>query len=122
MGIGNLPTVPQNLAEEARRRSTTLPASVQHQLGQKFEGLDLSDVKISVGHVATHAGAAAFADGNQIHFAPGKYDPYSEKGQQLIAHELAHVVQQRGGRVAQQLTNTIRGLEAEAARLGDGSV
>ncbi|MBN2817614.1 MAG: DUF4157 domain-containing protein, partial [Bacteroidales bacterium] len=32
--------------------------------------------------------------------APGQYNPGSQKGQELIGHELTHVVQQREGRVA----------------------
>jgi hypothetical protein len=39
-------------------------------------------------------GAQAFAHGNDVHFAPGKYDPSSREGRQLIAHEVTHVVQQ----------------------------
>jgi hypothetical protein len=44
-------------------------------------------------------GAEAYAQGNELHFAPGKYDPDSTAGRELIGHELAHVVQQRQGRV-----------------------
>ena len=29
-------------------------------------------------------------------FAPGQYQPHSEGGQHLLAHELAHTVQQKG--------------------------
>jgi len=41
----------------------------------------------------------AFTHGSNIHFAPGQYDPSSARGQQILGHELAHVVQQRTGRV-----------------------
>ena len=37
--------------------------------------------------------------GNNVHFAPGQYSPESGSGQKLLGHELAHVVQQRQGRV-----------------------
>lgn len=39
-------------------------------------------------------GARAFTTGNDIFFRDGAYSPASEHGQKLIAHELAHVVQQ----------------------------
>lgn len=42
-------------------------------------------------------GARAFTTGNDIFFRDGAYSPASEHGQKLIAHELAHVVQQGGG-------------------------
>jgi len=48
---------------------------------------------------AKDMGAYAFAQGNDIHFAPGQYNPATPKGQELIGHELTHVVQQRSGRV-----------------------
>jgi hypothetical protein len=44
-------------------------------------------------------GALAYTQGNDVHFAPGQYNPESSKGQELIGHELTHVVQQRQGRV-----------------------
>src|SRR5262249_1926372 len=39
-------------------------------------------------------GAAAYAAGPHIHFGAGNYDPSSSSGQRLIAHEVAHTVQQ----------------------------
>ncbi|MBN2422746.1 DUF4157 domain-containing protein, partial [Candidatus Woesearchaeota archaeon] len=49
---------------------------------------------------ATNMGALAYTQGNDVHFAPGQYNPGSQQGQELIGHELTHVVQQRQGRVA----------------------
>jgi len=44
-------------------------------------------------------GAQAYTQGTDIHFAPGQYQPSSQGGQELLGHELAHVVQQADGRV-----------------------
>lgn len=44
---------------------------------------------------STIPGARAVTVGNDIYFAPGKYDPASKQGRALLAHELTHVVQQR---------------------------
>jgi hypothetical protein len=41
-------------------------------------------------------GARAFTTGQDIFFRQGEYDPGSMKGRALLAHELTHVVQQRG--------------------------
>jgi len=41
--------------------------------------------------------ALAFTHGDDIAFAPGAYKPLTPAGRRLLAHELAHVVQQRGG-------------------------
>lgn len=65
-------------------------------------------------------GARAYATGDELHFAPGHYAPGTAAGDALIGHELAHVVQQRAGRVADASTgagvgfNRDASLEAEA--------
>ncbi|MEM8961671.1 MAG: DUF4157 domain-containing protein [Acidobacteriota bacterium] len=42
-------------------------------------------------------GAIAFAEGEDLHFSPGAFDPHRIAGERLLGHELAHVVQQREG-------------------------
>ncbi len=44
--------------------------------------------------------AVAFTTGKDIFFKQGAYDPGSSGGQQLLAHELTHVVQQGRGAVS----------------------
>ncbi len=63
-------------------------------------GTSFGDVKIHQNSMQAKAvGALAYTQGNQIHFAPGQYNPQSLSGQALLGHELTHVVQQRAGRV-----------------------
>jgi hypothetical protein len=38
--------------------------------------------------------AKAFTTGSDIFFSKGAYDPGSQSGQELLGHELTHVVQQ----------------------------
>ena len=38
----------------------------------------------------------AYTVGSDIAFAAGRFDPATPSGERLLAHELAHVVQQRG--------------------------
>jgi uncharacterized ParB-like nuclease family protein len=62
---------------------------------------DLAAVRIrsdqSTDGTARSIGARAYTAGNQINFALGQYQPGTADGQRLLAHELAHVVQQRKG-------------------------
>jgi hypothetical protein len=96
-----------------------MPAHVQSKM-EKSIGSDFSDVNIHVGSEASTVGALAYAQGSDIHFAPGQYDPESTSGQQLLGHELAHVQQQRQGRVKPTIqakgiaVNDDAGLEREA--------
>jgi hypothetical protein len=84
---------------------------------------DFSAVRVHEDDAARSMGALAFTRGNDVHFAPGRFDPVSQTGQELIGHELAHVVQQRAGRVAVPQgkgapINADPALEAEADALG----
>ncbi len=63
-------------------------------------GTDFSDVKIHTNsqsvQMSRDINAKAFTMGNDIYFNEGKYNPNSNRGKHLLAHELAHVVQQSG--------------------------
>ncbi len=76
-----------------------LPAPVQAKMADAFD-FDFSNVRVHQGAEAPAMGALAYTQGSDVHFAPGQYDPGSARGQELIGHELAHVVQQSEGRVA----------------------
>jgi hypothetical protein len=77
-----------------------LPGQVRGTLEGSL-GTDLAAVRVHTGpesaQAASAVGARAFTVGQDIHFGAGKFDPSSDRGQQLIAHEVAHTVQQRGG-------------------------
>lgn len=64
-------------------------------------GHSFTDVRIHTGaqaeSLATQLGARAFTHGRNIYFARGEYQPASRAGKTLIAHELTHTLQQRGG-------------------------
>lgn len=76
-----------------------LPSNVRAQMERSL-GADFSAVRVHEGAHASALGSLAYTQGTDIHFAPGAYTPGTAQGDQLIAHELAHVVQQRQGRVA----------------------
>jgi hypothetical protein len=61
-------------------------------------GTDFSDVRIHNDATAIQMnkelGAQAFASGNDVYFNQGKYNPESQSGKHLLAHELTHTLQQ----------------------------
>lgn len=73
-----------------------LPEDVQAKMEAAF-GTDFSAVHIHEGPHVQAIGALAYTQAADIHFAPGHYQPRSPYGQELLAHELTHVVQQRAG-------------------------
>jgi hypothetical protein len=60
---------------------------------------DFSTVRVHEGDEAAAMGAVAYTQGADVHFSRGQYAPDSRSGQELIGHELAHIVQQSEGRV-----------------------
>jgi GNAT superfamily N-acetyltransferase len=75
-----------------------LPPQVRQMMEAAF-GVSFGDVRVHVGPHVAALGATSFTQGSNIHFAPGHYDPHTRPGQQTLGRELAHVVQQRTGRV-----------------------
>jgi hypothetical protein len=75
-----------------------LPAAFRARMEPAF-GADFSSVRVLEDPAAAAMGALAFTRGTDIHVAPGHHDPASQQGQELLAHELTHVVQQPQGRV-----------------------
>jgi hypothetical protein len=63
-------------------------------------GVDFSAVRIHTGpeahRSAEQINAMAYTTGPHVVFRAGHYDPASQLGRRLLAHELAHVVQQGG--------------------------
>ena len=69
-------------------------------------GFDFSRVRVHTGEdareSAKQAGALAYTAGQDVVFGARQYDPGTDAGRNLLAHELTHVVQQaRGGASSQ---------------------
>ena len=66
-------------------------------------GQDFGDVRVhndgAAHESAKSVNAQAYTVGSNIVFQRDKYDPASDAGKHMIAHELTHVVQQRNGPV-----------------------
>ncbi|HEX3477597.1 MAG TPA: DUF4157 domain-containing protein [Kofleriaceae bacterium] len=80
----------------------------------RFEGslgADLSQVRVHTGSdsaaAAQQLGAHAFTVGRDIHFAAGRHRPEDSSGMHLLAHEVAHTVQQRGGPATPQARSAV---------------
>lgn len=56
--------------------------------------------------LARAVAARAFTVGRDVFFAAGEYRPHTVAGRRLLAHELAHVVQQRGASAGSTLRAT----------------
>jgi len=77
-----------------------LPAGTRTYMEPRF-GTDFGGVRVHTGAEADQLSrsiqAQAFTHGSDIYLGAGRYDPGSDQGRRLLAHELTHVVQQTGG-------------------------
>lgn len=94
------PIVQQTLARSSGGQP--MDASTRQFMESRF-GQDFSQVRIHTDAQAAHSAAAiqagAYTSGRHIVFGQGQYQPYSDSGRRLLAHELVHVGQQREGTV-----------------------
>lgn len=120
--MGDVFQLPPHLCNFGNLPGKPLPKAVQRKM-ESFFKTNFSDVRVHIGPQAASIGALAFTQGNNLYFAPGQYNPTTLQGQQLLGHELAHVVQQRRGRVRNPFGLGVavvqdRSMESEADRMG----
>ncbi len=94
---GQTPTVTPALANHLdgqQGRGQSLSPGVRQVMEHGFHR-DFSQVRVRTDHEAAETlHAKAFTHGQTITFNTGQYQPDSPTGKHLLAHELAHVVQQ----------------------------
>ncbi|HEY2383486.1 MAG TPA: DUF4157 domain-containing protein [Terriglobia bacterium] len=90
------PSAPSNV-RALDERGSQLPPATRTFFESRF-GADFSQVRV---HTDAHAAgtakainAKAFTAGRNIAFSAGQYEPESNEGRRLLAHELTHVIQQ----------------------------
>ena len=103
-GAGSAGEGPRLSAEHTARLGPgePLPSDLRAQFEPRF-GASLDTVRVltdgAAAEAATSIQARAFTLGHRIGFAAGEYQPTSTNGQWLLAHEIAHVLQQQDGSV-----------------------
>jgi hypothetical protein len=93
--------------QQLRGNGQPLADNVRAPMEQAF-GADFSGVRVHTDAQSNQLNrsiqARAFTTGQDVFFRQGAYNPGSRDGQELIAHELTHVVQQNGSAVQQKQT------------------
>ena len=102
----------------ARGTGRPLPDDARGPMEQAF-GADFSGVRV---HTSSEADvlsnslqARAFTTGQDIFFRQSQYAPHTSQGQELLAHELTHVVQQTGaGRLQRDSTQKLAQVQSRS--------
>jgi DNA uptake protein ComE-like DNA-binding protein len=94
------PTIaPKNIESrlQAQGSGAPLDTNTRSEMEGAFDA-DFSGVQVHTGQEAAtlnqSLGARAFTHGNKIFFNSGEYQPQSQSGKHLLAHELTHTLQQ----------------------------
>jgi hypothetical protein len=94
------PAVAADAQSEIQRETTggrALPSEVRSFMEPRL-GADLSGVRVhadeSAHSLSNHLSASAFTYGNHVFFGRGQYQPDTDAGRHLLAHELTHTIQQ----------------------------
>ena len=99
LGGGVASTDLESSIQNARGSGQALEPNLQEEMGQAM-GADFSGVRVHTDAQSDQLNksiqAKAFTTGQDVFFRQGAYVPSSRNGQELIAHELTHVVQQNG--------------------------
>jgi hypothetical protein len=97
VGGGEASTDLESSIQSARGSGQPLDANLQAKMGQAM-GVDFNGVRVHTDSKAAQLSqsvqAKAFTTGNDIFFNNGEYNPKSLGGQELLAHELTHTIQQ----------------------------
>jgi hypothetical protein len=100
-GLAATPNLESSI-QQAKGSGQPLADNIREPMENAF-GADFSSVNVHTDAQSDQLNqsiqAKAFTTGQDIFFRQGAYDPGSRGGQELIAHELTHVVQQSGGAV-----------------------
>jgi Domain of unknown function (DUF4157) len=118
--VGVPPIVHEVLRSPGKPLDPGIRASMEHHFRQDF-----SRVRIHAGshaaESATAVNALAYTVGANVVFGAGEYQPETSAGKGLLAHELAHVIQQGQGGVggAMQINAPNDPAEQEAERAAD---
>ncbi|MBD2681498.1 DUF4157 domain-containing protein [Nostoc paludosum FACHB-159] len=107
IGGGEASTDLTSAINSAKGGGQPLDAGLQQSMGQAM-GADFSGVRVHTDKQSDQLNqsiqAKAFTTGQDVFFRQGAYEPGSCGGQELIAHELTHVVQQNGNEIRRKQT------------------
>ena len=91
--------VPASVDQVLSEAGKPLSPAVRRDMEKRF-GHDFSAVRVHVGATAERSArdveAYAYTVGHDLVFGPGRFAPETREGRRLLAHELTHVIQQRG--------------------------
>ncbi|MCL2399306.1 MAG: DUF4157 domain-containing protein [Defluviitaleaceae bacterium] len=94
---------------ESDKSDSSKKLDIPENLSQKIQdsfGIDTSKISLLESPEVAKMGAKATAQGNEIRFAPGEYNPDTTEGLKILGHELNHVREQATGNIQANVEGT----------------
>ena len=98
----------------------SLSDSMKGKLENHF-GYSVDNLKFKESSEVSDMGAHAYTKGNVIKFAPNEFNQNTREGQELIGHEVSHVLQQNSGVMANDSSNINSSSSLESSADLDGA-
>ena len=118
---GHASRIPPIVQEVLRSAGQPLDAETRAFMEPRF-GHDFANVRVHTNTKAAESAQAvsalAYTVGNNVVFGENRYAPSTQSGRQLLAHELAHTIQQRGASSRAEPVPRGSSLELEAEQAG----
>jgi Domain of unknown function (DUF4157) len=115
---------PAILHDVLRSPGVPLDRATREAMEPRF-GHSFADVRVHADERAAASsdavGALAYTAGSHVVFGAGRYAPGSGEGRRLLAHELAHVVQQSGSGPALRASLAVGPVDAPEERAADAA-
>jgi len=123
-GPGGPRYAPPVVHDVLRTSGSPLPTAVRTDMEKRL-GHHLADVRIHTDTAAAQSAravdASAYTVGTHVVFGPGGFDPSTPTGRHLLAHELAHVAQQRRASVGPSRSLRVSDPSERAEREADAT-
>jgi uncharacterized protein DUF4157 len=113
-------SVDEALASPARALDAGTRSFFERRFGHDFSGVRVHADGMAA-QSARDAGALAYTSGRDIVFGAGQFAPETHAGRRLIAHELAHVIQQSNASPASAVVQRQQGPAAQAPPRSEGA-
>ena len=121
---GNVDADTEREISSARSGGAPLDGKIRRRMEGAF-GADFSGVRLHVGPQAddlnSRIQAKAFTTGSDVFIRREDYQPDSREGQRLLAHELAHTIQQGGATISRAVLDEEKESESEESEGAEGA-
>ena len=119
-GVTDLPIIHDAINAAGQSMDTSTKNFMESRFGYDFSSVQIHNDRLAH-RSSQQINAQAYTHGNHVVFGTGQSQPQSDAGKQLLAHELAHVVQQNSNNIQPKKIQRALGKFARCPANANGS-